>query len=90
MSYTSDIPIRSNDDELSAGVPTPRPSPNVAYTEGQKAAVLGRILSAWLMCPGMRLGQLLYVAALGGDEHLSQISDVGLAVAAETWVEEYK
>ena len=90
MSYTGDAPIRCNDDELTAGIPTPRPSPNRAYTHADKLRIISRLLDAWGLCPTMRLGQFLFVAALAGDEHISQISDEGLAVAAEIWSEEYK
>jgi hypothetical protein len=37
-----------------------------AVTEGQKRAVLDMIYQAWLAHPELRLGQLIYNAALGG------------------------
>ena len=90
MSYTGDVPIRANDDELTAGIPTPRPSPNRAYTHADKLRIISRLLDAWGDVPTMRLGQLLYTAAIAGDEHITQISDEGLARAVELWSEEYK
>lgn len=77
-------------DELTAGVPTPRPTPSRAYTEGDKALVLGKILSAWLDVPGMRPGQLLYAAAVYADKHVSQIKDKEFAEAVEKWAREYR
>lgn len=89
MSY-DEHRVLADEDELSAGRPTPRPSPTRAYLHSEKVEVISRILDAWSLCPTMRLGQLLYVAAIAGDEHLTQISDKGLALAVQIWSEQYK
>lgn len=90
MSYTGDVPIRCNDDELTAGIPTPRPSPTTAYTEADKIAIVSRLVNAWFLCPQLRLGQLIYVAAVNAEDHVSTIKDTELAKAVEKWVEDYK
>ena len=82
--------IRANDDEYEQARPTPRPSPTRAYLHADKVRIMSQLLEAWSLCPTMRLGQLLYVAAIAGDEHLTQISDEGLATAVRIWSEQYK
>ena len=77
-------------DEHEPAKPTPVPSATRAYTEADKIRVVSRILQAWFLCPGMRLGQLLYAAAAQEGHHVSQIKDTEFAEAVEKWCEEYR